>query len=85
MKAENFCYWLQGYLELTGAGDKDFELTDKQVEMIKRHLALVFQHDIDPKTEPDPKKAEALQKTHDGPPATTFIPPFMPGEVTYRC
>ena len=39
MTPENFCYWLQGYIELTsGEGD----LTEQQVQMIKDHLKLVF-------------------------------------------
>jgi hypothetical protein len=84
MKAENFCYWLQGYLELTSAGDKDYELTDEQVKMIQRHLALVFQHDIDPKTEPDPKKAQELQKLHD-PTSTSVRPHVIDPNVVYRC
>lgn len=36
---ESFCYWLQGFFELT---DWSGELTEDQVEMIKEHLQLVF-------------------------------------------
>ena len=46
MKAIEFCYWLQGYFELDRVSAKP--LTAKQVELIQRHLALVFKHDIDP-------------------------------------
>lgn len=45
MKAENFCYWLQGFFEIT---DPKIINSD-QIEMIKKHLNLVFAHDIDPK------------------------------------
>jgi ribonuclease HIII len=38
MTAEQFVYWLQGYLELSDSKN----LTDKQVEMIKQHLGYVF-------------------------------------------
>lgn len=38
MNEKEFCYWLQGFFEMTDATS----LTDEQVEMIKRHLALVF-------------------------------------------
>jgi hypothetical protein len=38
MTPENFCYWLQGYMELT----PDAKLTDEQVKVIKEHLQLVF-------------------------------------------
>ena len=45
-----FCYWLQGYFEIAAAtSNREPEgLTDGQVEMIKKHLALVFVHEIDP-------------------------------------
>jgi hypothetical protein len=41
MKAENFCFWLQGFFELTDPK----QVTPEQAEQIKTHLALVFQHD----------------------------------------
>ena len=60
MKADNFCYWLQGYFEL-GATK---ELTTEQVEMIKRHLAMVFYTDLDNQF---PKEQQVkLQTLHDG-------------------
>lgn len=38
MNERDFCYWLQGYFELTeGAG-----LTENQVEIIKDHLGLAM-------------------------------------------
>ena len=40
MTAENFAYWLQGYLELAPEGP----LTKEQVEIINKHLALVFEN-----------------------------------------
>ena len=42
MKAENFCFWMQGFLELSGEGAA---LTAEQVAQVKTHLALVFKHD----------------------------------------
>ena len=42
MKAENFCFWLQGFFELN-KGTTD--LTPEQVALIQTHLGLVFQHD----------------------------------------
>ncbi len=38
MTAENFVYWLQGYLELSGSA----KLTEEQVKSVKEHLALVM-------------------------------------------
>lgn len=46
MTAENFCYWLQGKLEIDGG---PLPLTAAQVDVIQKHLSLVFVHDIDPK------------------------------------
>jgi hypothetical protein len=38
MTSENFCYWLQGYIELSNCKS----LTPEQVQMISDHLQLVF-------------------------------------------
>jgi len=39
MSAEMFCYWLQGHFEL----NPDLkELDEKQIQIIKEHLKLVF-------------------------------------------
>ena len=44
MTSRDFCYWLQGFFEL-----KDTEgVTSEQATIIKKHLALVFKHEIDP-------------------------------------
>lgn len=39
MNTQDFCYWLQGYFELSGT---DGGLSKEQVEVIKEHLQLVF-------------------------------------------
>jgi hypothetical protein len=44
MNNVDFCYWLQGFFELSEVDT----LTDKQVKVIKNHLNLTFKHDIDP-------------------------------------
>jgi hypothetical protein len=38
MTAENFTYWLQGYLEVSGAK----ELNEEQLKVIQDHLKLVL-------------------------------------------
>lgn len=43
MKATEFCYWLQGMFELA----LPIQLNEEQTDLIKRHLAMAFQHDID--------------------------------------
>lgn len=64
MTAVNFCYWLQGFFEIReAAGDPSGVVNSKQVEIIKRHLSLVFVHDIDPKAGP-PEHQKKLNDIH---------------------
>ena len=58
MTSRDFVYWLQGLFELA----KPEQLNAEQTELIRRHLQLVFIHEIDPSF---PEKEE-LQKVHDG-------------------
>ena len=39
MTPENFCYWLQGYMEITD----DYRLNAHQASIVKDHLKLVFE------------------------------------------
>jgi len=61
MKSRDFCYWLQGYFEITNP--EPINLTKVQIQLIKRHLNLVFKHEIDPSM-PDP--TGELQDIHGG-------------------
>jgi hypothetical protein len=54
MKAENFCFWLQGFFELNG---NTATLSPEQVELVKMHLGLVFKHDPTMAHEAPEKKA----------------------------
>jgi hypothetical protein len=74
MKATEFCYWLQGVFEVA----EPVELTAKQTDMIKRHLNLVFIHDIDPSYPPE--QQEALNEAHNGPKSN--LPLYMQKGVT---
>jgi len=47
MKSSEFCYWLQGYIEIGHDQFHQVGLNHDQVEIIKRHLALVFKHELD--------------------------------------
>jgi hypothetical protein len=44
MTSRDFCYWLQGHFEIS----KSTTMDEVQIAMVKRHLALVFKHEIDP-------------------------------------
>ena len=73
MTAREFCYWLQGFFEVVQAGKVSSEgtvlpgshsaVTHEQAECIKRHLALVFKHEIDPSYPNQP----ALNAIHNPP------------------
>lgn len=78
MKAENFAYWLQGVFEVA----KLKSLNEEQTECVKKHLALVFIHDIDPKAG-DEKMQEALNAVHNDEPA--FSTSGKIGGPTFRC
>jgi hypothetical protein len=58
MSPQDFCYWLQGFLEMTDTN----KMSEKQVLMIREHLKLVF-NKVTP-TSPDFDVAK-FQKTID--------------------
>jgi hypothetical protein len=48
MTSRDFCYWLQGYFEILDPdGSAAPRLGPKQVECIRKHLALTFKHVIE--------------------------------------
>lgn len=51
MTSRDFCFWLQGFFEIT---DLRTPLSLEQQDVIKKHLAMVFVHEIDPSM-PNPK------------------------------
>lgn len=80
MTSRDFCYWLQGFCELA-----DNEgLTEKQLDTVKKHLNMVFIHEIDPSM-PDPDGK--LQAAHEGKPAALKPQPQAPWhkEPLARC
>lgn len=72
MTSRDFAYWMQGLFEI---GDVK-TLNEKQVEIIKNHLKLVFFHEIDPSYTKDKKVQETMQSIHDG---------KDPAKVIVRC
>ena len=47
MRSRDFCYWLQGYFEISSAEGKPV-MTEARLQLIRSHLAMVFKHEIDP-------------------------------------
>lgn len=83
MTPVEFCYWLQGFFEVSEAE----EVTPKQTEMIKNHLALVFHHSIDPSYTKDKSAQQILQEIHDGQEKSKKKPqyPHHTKDIKYRC
>ncbi len=69
MTSRDFAYWLQGFFEITSPnGETVGDLNHKQVSIIKKHLDMVFEHEIDPSF-PDRERLEAI---HNEPSALTL-------------
>jgi hypothetical protein len=71
MTSRDFCYWLQGFFEVSGVGQVDEHvsmlMTGTQIEAVKRHLAMVFVHEID-KTHGDAAEQATLSAIHSASP-----------------
>lgn len=80
MTSRDFCYWLQGFFELT-INDGEISVSKEQAKTIQNHLNLVFKHEIDPSM-PDP--TGILQAVHDGKPKPTIGGVGPEGQI-YRC
>lgn len=86
MTSRDFCFWLQGFFELTA----EVGMSKEQTEMVKRHLALVFTHEIDPSMG-SASHQEQLNVIHAKPPFFTPADPMehltkpQDGPIKYRC
>ena len=74
MTSRDFVYWLQGFFEISDADNGDRSeaalkgaapLSAERVAVIKRHLAMVFIHEIDPSMGSKEHQA-ALTAAHGG-------------------
>ena len=61
MTSRDFAFWLQGYFEISGVD----EIGVPETEKIKKHLNLVFKHEIDPSMG-DEKHQQVLNEIHSG-------------------
>jgi hypothetical protein len=83
MTSRDFCFWLQGFFELNPGGTG---MSAAQANLVKRHLALVFKHEIDPSMGDTAHQAK-LDETH-GPPVKTepaWARPQDPDGPVARC
>jgi hypothetical protein len=56
MQSRDFCYWLQGFFELSG---DDATISAEQAAMIRRHLDMVVHSDLTfPSRQPQARKPE---------------------------
>jgi hypothetical protein len=62
MTPQNFCYWLNGFFEISGSVKS---LSTEQINMIKAHLRLVFRDSIDPSMG-DKEHQNILNAMHQG-------------------
>ncbi len=88
MQSRDFCYWLQGFFELSGQSD---QITPEQATVIRRHLDLVFAHELRPalRGRPEPPTPRPMAPPAPAPlpppePAREDSPPLVPPEPP-RC
>lgn len=60
MTSRDFCFWLQGYFEISGASEMNVD----EIREVRKHLAMVFKHEIDP-SHGDQATQDALNAIHD--------------------
>ena len=61
MTSRDFCYWLQGYFEISG----ETVLSPNATKIVRNHLNMVFKHEIDP-SHGDAAHQKALSDIHHG-------------------
>jgi hypothetical protein len=85
MTSRDFCYWLQGYIEIEKerAGAIGM-LGEGQVQCIAKHLALVFVHEIDPSAGP-PEHQAKLNEIHEKKASAPWNTPGDGSGVLVRC
>jgi len=76
MTSRDFCYWLQGAMELGQVKS----LSEEQTTVLRNHLNMVFVHEIDPSLGDEAHKEE-VRRAHEGPEASTATPAGRPGLV----
>ena len=80
MTSRDFAFWLQGFFEVANP----ISIGTKETEMIKKHLNLVFKHEIDPSMG-DEKHQQVLNEIHSPSGGNIHYPSFNPDKEILRC
>jgi hypothetical protein len=79
MTARDFAYWLQGYFEIAQPTSASTEV----LTMIKKHLDMVFVHEIDPSYGGPAEQAKLNAVHNQAKPLTSEVPAHLrPGGLT---
>ncbi len=70
MTSQAFCYWLMGFIEVTEAEECDrpkapLSLSSARLACVKKHLSLVFAHELDKAGVPAAQQ-DTLNHLHHG-------------------
>jgi hypothetical protein len=71
MQSRDFCFWLQGFFELSG---DPAAISADQTAIISRHLELVFRHEITPLAKEKPAPDVPAPEPAPPQPAPTPLP-----------
>jgi len=80
MTSRDFAFWLQGFFEVANPST----IGSKETEMIKKHLNLVFKHEIDPSMG-DEKHQQVLNEIHSPSGGNIHYPSLNPDKELLRC
>ena len=76
MSPENFVYWLQGFLEISGAPD----MSEQQLRIVRDHLELVLSKETPVYTQPTPSAPVPKWETTSG-----FVSAYPTGPKCDQC
>ncbi len=82
MTSRDFCFWLQGFLEVREP--KEGPITPTQATLIQKHLNLVFIHEVDPSFGDAEAQAKLNEEHTKKPPTQAAHKPFDMN-TPFRC
>jgi hypothetical protein len=80
MTSRDFAFWLQGYFEVANP----IKIGEEETQLIKKHLNLVFKHEIDPSMGDD-KHQQVLNEIHSPSGGKINFPSINPDKEILRC